>query len=165
MMPYQPQGHVSVRGILMRKMIAFGVKKAGGDILAFAKQREAGVSAASAPARDYQPPHGWQLEQIALPSGGRTRYLVPPHAARLDAAILQVHGGGYMLGFSTIFQRLTPKLARRGGNVPVLALDYRLAPEHPYPAALNDACEAMDWLAANKGIQPASVLAIGESRP
>lgn len=103
------------------------------------------------------------MEAVQLPDGGKAYWLAPPDAVRQDVAILQVHGGGYVLGFSGFFQRLAPRLARRGGSVPVLALDYRLAPEHPYPAALDDASQAVDWLAASKGISPAAVIAIGES--
>jgi acetyl esterase/lipase len=57
------------------------------------------------------------------------------------ATILYLHGGGYCVGSPRSHRALTSRLARAAG-LPVFAADYRLAPEHPFPAALDDAVAA-----------------------
>ena len=76
-------------------------------------------------------------------------------AARLYApsdehlpVLLYLHGGGFTIGDLETHDSLCRQLALRGG-VAVLALDYRLAPEHPFPAAVDDAWAALDWLHVN----------------
>ena len=65
--------------------------------------------------------------------------------ARTDAALLYLHGGGYICGSANGYRTLAAQLARAVG-VPAFAIDYRLAPEHPFPAALDDALEAYEGL-------------------
>jgi len=89
--------------------------------------------------------------------------MVPKDCTHPDRAILYLHGGGYTLGYFPIFQERTDKLAVLGGSVPVFSLDYRVAPEHPYPAALEDARHSVEWLQREKGTPPGSIIAIGES--
>src|SRR5579862_8164502 len=69
---------------------------------------------------------------------GRVRVLVPP---RVDAVYLHIHGGGWTLG-SASYQ--DPRLwdFARDANVAVVSVEYRLAPEHPHPAALDDCLTA-----------------------
>lgn len=59
--------------------------------------------------------------------------------------ILYCHGGGYSTGSCLYGRTLTSKLAA-AASIDVLGFDYRLAPEHPYPAALEDAMKAWDYL-------------------
>lgn len=59
--------------------------------------------------------------------------------------ILYCHGGGYSTGSSLYARTLTTKLAM-STSMDVLSFDYRLAPEHPYPAALEDVMKAWDYL-------------------
>jgi monoterpene epsilon-lactone hydrolase len=59
--------------------------------------------------------------------------------------ILHCHGGGYSTGSSIYARTLTSKLAA-GTSMDVLCFDYRLAPEHPYPAAAEDAMKAWNYL-------------------
>jgi acetyl esterase/lipase len=146
----------SVRGVFLRELIAAGVRLTGGDIISFAK-RYIRVST------DWRPPRGWSMEKISLPDGASASYLIPKGCTRRDVAILHLHGGGYTLGFLPVFKRFALKLAMLGGCVPVLSLDYRVAPEHPYPAALEDAFNAVVWLAENKGVEPGRIIAVGES--
>ncbi|MCY4618269.1 MAG: alpha/beta hydrolase [Chloroflexi bacterium] len=62
--------------------------------------------------------------------------------------LLYVHGGGYVIGSAVTHRRLCEDIARAGGCA-VLNLDYRLAPEHPFPAAVEDAIEGLKFLQAN----------------
>lgn len=66
-------------------------------------------------------------------------------AQRRDGAMLFCHGGGYCIGSPATHRGLTGHLARALGQS-VFSLDYRLAPEHPCPAALDDALAAYRWL-------------------
>ncbi|GAB3278092.1 hypothetical protein GCM10027589_04130 [Actinocorallia lasiicapitis] len=70
--------------------------------------------------------------------------------APADGAILYLHGGGYVVCSPATHRPITTRLAL-DTSLPVLAPKYRLAPEHPFPAALEDALDAYRWLLA-KGI-------------
>ena len=62
--------------------------------------------------------------------------------------LLYVHGGGYVLGSIKTHRRLVADICRAAGCV-ALSLDYRLAPEHPYPAAVDDAIAGLEFIWAN----------------
>ena len=68
----------------------------------------------------------------------------------LRPCILWIHGGGYILGCPEMDEQL---LCRKAGELGclVVAVDYRLAPEHPYPAALDDCDAALGWILENAG--------------
>jgi len=61
--------------------------------------------------------------------------------ADADGVILYLHGGGYIVGSARTGANLAAPLSRRSG-VPAVSLDYRLAPEHPFPAGVHDAVAA-----------------------
>jgi acetyl esterase len=61
--------------------------------------------------------------------------------------LLYLHGGGFVVGGLETHDALCRQLARRSGGA-VVALEYRLAPEHPFPAAVQDTWAALQWLAA-----------------
>eukprot|EP00035_Acanthoeca_spectabilis_P030577 m.9957 g.9957 ORF g.9957 m.9957 type:complete len:466 (-) comp4253_c0_seq1:237-1634(-) len=80
--------------------------------------------------------------------------------------ILFLHGGAYVwFSPSDGYRPLTTRLAARSG-VPVLAIDYRLAPENPYPAAVVDGVDALDWIGRNGPGGPAAartIFLVGDS--
>src|SRR5512146_1847205 len=76
-------------------------------------------------------------------------------------AILYIHGGGFVAGVPGNHRPLTWRLADKVG-VPVYAVDYRLAPEHPFPAGLDDCVAAYRGLLA-KGIPAKSIVIGGDS--
>jgi acetyl esterase len=87
------------------------------------------------------------------------------HGRQLSPGLLYLHGGGFVIGSPDTHDRLTRELAE-GAGVRVLSLHYRLAPEHPYPAGLDDCVDAARWLgthAAELGIDPARLLIGGDS--
>jgi len=69
-----------------------------------------------------------------------------------DVAILYLHGGGYVYGSPTSHRQMIAAISE-AAHAPVLSLQYRLAPEHPFPAALDDAVIGYRWL-LNQGIDP-----------
>lgn len=75
--------------------------------------------------------------------------------------LLYLHGGGYILGSIETHRAMVSKLCRFAG-VRGLIVDYRLAPEHPFPAAIEDAEEAYDFLIA-EGVSPDNMLLAGDS--
>jgi epsilon-lactone hydrolase len=78
-----------------------------------------------------------------------------------DAALLYVHGGGYVIG-SLDSHRHVVSEAGRAAKAWALALDYRLAPEHPFPAAVEDAVSGYRYL-LSRGIRPAHIAIAGDS--
>jgi acetyl esterase/lipase len=81
-------------------------------------------------------------------------------ATRDDAALYYLHGGGYVLGSLRSHGDLLARLCR-GSGVPVFAIEYRLAPEHRFPAQLEDALAAYRWLIER--VDPARVVIAGDS--
>ena len=98
--------------------------------------------------------------EIAQTPDRAAEWLTPP-GARADAVVLYFHGGGYAIGSPRSHRHLAAALARAAGTRALL-LDYRLAPEHPFPAALDDAVAAYEWLLA-RGIAPGRIVFGGDS--
>lgn len=84
-----------------------------------------------------------------------------PEKVSSGATILYLHGGGYVFGSVGLYRPLTMALAAKTG-CEVFSAEYRLAPEHPCPAAIEDAVAAYDWLVAS-GRNPKSIVLGGDS--
>jgi monoterpene epsilon-lactone hydrolase len=93
--------------------------------------------------------------------GGRPAVVVEPGGAARPGTILYFHGGSFMLGSPQTAMSVTANLVVRTG-IRAVSLDYRLAPEHPFPAGLEDALAAYRGL-LDEGIDPASIAFAGES--
>ena len=78
-----------------------------------------------------------------------------------DGALLYVHGGGYVIGSLDSHRHLVSEAGRAAGCW-ALALDYRLAPEHPFPAPVEDSVAAYRYLLA-RGIKPGRIAIAGDS--
>ncbi len=81
-----------------------------------------------------------------------------PAAARI---LLYLHGGGYFMGSANTHRELVRKICHHG-DLRGLIIDYRLAPENPFPAAVEDAEKAYDWLMA-QGVAPETLFLAGDS--
>ena len=80
-------------------------------------------------------------------------------------ALLHIHGGGMVMGSARSMQAAPSGIAAALG-IPVASVEYRLAPEHPFPAPQEDCLAGLNWLAANAeqlGVDPARIAIIGES--
>jgi acetyl esterase/lipase len=94
-------------------------------------------------------------------AGGVPAEWVSMPGADPQRMLLYTHGGGYTTGSLNTHRRFVGLLSAAAG-VRVLNLDYRLAPEHPHPAAVEDATAAYRWLLAH-GADPAKVVLGGDS--
>ncbi|WP_244540275.1 alpha/beta hydrolase [Kaistia soli] len=79
--------------------------------------------------------------------GGISGFWLRPANARADARMLYIHGGGYVLGSAQAVTHFAGQIAARVG-VDAFVPDYRLAPEHPFPAAIDDAVAAYHGMVA-----------------
>ncbi len=110
------------------------------------------------------------LEQFPAPSSSRVTEVdldgvralqVLAEGAQRRATVLHFHGGAYVLGTATSSVEYASRLSQTL-NGPCYTVDYRLAPEHPYPAAIDDAFSAYRGLLA-AGVDPATLFLSGES--
>lgn len=93
------------------------------------------------------------------------RVYTPKSKQGRTPALLQIHGGGYIIGDLDSEHDLSIRLALDLGVV-VVSVDYRLAPEFPYPAALHDCYNALCWLhenASSLGVEPSQIGVFGQS--
>lgn len=107
----------------------------------------------------FPPAPGVKFEPVSL-DGIPAKWCIPAGAAP-SRALLYLHGGGYAVGSSTAYGPLTSQLAARL-KARVLIPDYRLAPEHLYPAALEDTVSSYRWL-LDHGVPAHAIALAGDS--
>jgi len=107
----------------------------------------------------YPVPEDVKLE--AREAGGVPAEWVRAAGCSYERVVEYLHGGGYVIGGLATHRELASRLSRSTG-ASVLVVDYRLAPEHPFPAALDDAVAAYRWLLA-EGFDASSVALAGDS--
>lgn len=103
---------------------------------------------------------GVRVEQIEMGSCS-AELLTPPNPSPSLPTLLYLHGGGFCIGSPRTHRSLTSHIAK-AANCRIYALDYRLAPAHPYPAALDDCLMAYRWLLA-QGHAPDTIVIGGDS--
>ena len=99
-------------------------------------------------------------QEVVDADGVPAEFLVAPGAAD-DRVVLYLHGGGYVIGSIKSHRYLMQNVSRFAA-AKTLGLDYRLAPENPFPAAVEDATKAYRWLLA-QGYQPKNIAIAGDS--
>ncbi|HZC93640.1 MAG TPA: alpha/beta hydrolase [Mycobacterium sp.] len=102
------------------------------------------------------------VEVLTLSSGVGVRLHRPAGVDQPGPALLWLHGGGYIIGTAQQDDALCRRFTRELG-ITVAAVDYRLAPEHPYPAPLEDCYAALTWLARLPAVDKARVAIGGAS--
>jgi acetyl esterase len=98
-----------------------------------------------------QPEPVARVEAVTVPGPngrGINGHLYTPDSASLSPVVVYLHGGGWALGDHTCVDSVVRTLANRSGCA-ILSMDYRLAPENKYPAALNDVVHTIQWAVAN----------------
>ena len=109
--------------------------------------------------RQYTLPADVVVEPVSA-NGVRAEWTSTPDADRARA-ILYLHGGGYVIGSLDSHRHLAAE-AGRAARTRTLALDYRMAPEHPFPAAVDDALAGYRFLLA-AGVPPGGIAIAGDS--
>jgi len=94
-------------------------------------------------------------------AGGVNAEWIAAPGATADRVILYLHGGGYVIGSINTHRAMISRIAR-ASDARALAIDYRLAPEHPFPAAVEDAIASYRWLLA-QGYKPGRIVIAGDS--
>lgn len=148
--------HASLAGTLAREMIRAGMhlpRMRKGGLL------KAGASYAGVKSH-WRTPAGYTLKKVDL--DGLPMELLERTGGRDDLAILQLHGGAYVIGFMDMYRRLSLRYSRLCSNAPVLSIDYRIAPAYHFPAALEDALKAWDWL-LSQGYPAGRIVVAGDS--
>jgi acetyl esterase/lipase len=104
--------------------------------------------------------HNLRIEPVAAEEV-RGEWIVPRGSHPEDQVLLYLHGGGYVSCTPRTHRPITTTLARLSGRR-VFSLDYRLAPEHKFPAAVDDATAAFLWLVKN-GVRAGKIALAGDS--
>ena len=118
----------------------------------------------------YEPRVPLEVRDVTIPGPPDSpdvavRIYTPPVAGHPLPAVLYIHGGGFTVGNVAIFDTVTRQMAAEVGAV-VISVDYRLAPEDPYPAAVEDCYAALVWTARSArdlGIDTARIAVCGGS--
>jgi len=106
-------------------------------------------------------PSAGQVKCEPVSAGGVKAEWIIASNASADRAILYLHGGGYIMGSIDTHRELTARLSK-AARARILALDYRLAPEHPFPAPVEDAVAAYRWMLA-QGLKSSRIVVAGDS--
>ena len=114
----------------------------------------------AAPAKAFEAPDGWTWEKFDIGAVHAERMTADVKAN--DRVVLQLHGGGYVLGMSDPHRLLAVRQATLLGAGEAYYLDYRLAPAYVYPAALEDAVALYEELLA-RGIRAEDIVLVGDS--
>jgi acetyl esterase len=108
------------------------------------------------------------VQDVTVPGSGasvQVRIYAPAQRPDRLPGLLYLHSGGYVMGGLATADSPAMLLAERAGVI-VVVVDYRLAPEHPYPAGLEDCYTVLEWAAAHgseHGIDPNRIAVLGES--
>ena len=112
-------------------------------------------------------PAGVRVEDVTVagPGGPLRLRVYGPDGEAARPGVLYFHGGGWILGSLETHDDMCAEIAE-GADVVVVAVDYRLAPEHPHPAQFEDNLAARDWVLREgraRGIDTARLIAAGDS--
>ncbi len=168
------ENKVSVRGRMARKMV-----KLANHISPVAEQETKSELREKLLARDWKCPEGLQVMEIERPQfqmellrvreddetegeeGNETDSLVR-NDRNPRGVLLQLHGGGYYMDMNNSYRDMAVQYHEVSGGMDVLTIDYRVAPKHPYPAALEDAFDAYKWI-LEQGYEGKDITFAGDS--
>jgi acetyl esterase/lipase len=102
------------------------------------------------------------VEVVQVSSTASVRVHRPSSPASAMPGVLWIHGGGYVAGMASMDDRLARKAAQKTGAL-VASVEYRLAPENPYPAALDDCDAALQWLITREDVDQRRIVVVGIS--
>ena len=146
---------VSVQGALVRELIAHFAS----DHL-IGKKIKNGEFRKKLTEPPWSVPDGFLLTEIKM-EAFTMEWLTAKHQ-NSERVLLQLHGGGYIGTMRNAYRNFAVAYSELGNGMPVLSVDYRVAPENPYPAALEDAVSAYRWL-LSKGYEGEQIFLAGDS--
>jgi acetyl esterase/lipase len=100
------------------------------------------------------------MHEVVSAGSVRCEWFIPQNSPKAPV-LLYLHGGGFVYGLTSLHRDMVVCLARKLG-LRTLMVDYRLAPDHPFPAALDDCVTAYRWLLA-QGIAAQDIVVAGDS--
>jgi monoterpene epsilon-lactone hydrolase len=107
------------------------------------------------------PPAGTIIEKVDVEGMNAEWVRAATVEPKSGKVVLYFHGGGFIIGSCATYRDLAARISKSAG-VPVLVIEYRLAPEHKYPAANNDCIAAYRWL-LKQGFKPGDIAFGGDS--
>lgn len=110
---------------------------------------------------EWKVPDGYNMTRFDLENFSM-KLLARSVNPRLDKVILQLHGGGYVAKIKNSYYNMAMYYCDAGSGISVLSPDYRVAPEDPYPAALEDAIDSYRWL-LDRGWKGEQIIVVGDS--
>jgi epsilon-lactone hydrolase len=144
--------------LLLNKRLHIGLHKKGMDwnsfesIISFREQCEKGASRAKVQ-------EGIEIAPVLI-EGIKAEWITPVNGTK-DKVIFYTHGGGYVSGSCSDHRAVVAKFVK-GSGIGALLFEYRLAPEHPYPAAVEDSVKVYSWL-LKQSVLPSNIVIAGES--
>lgn len=112
------------------------------------------------PEKEYKYSDDYEVEYVEL-DNCKAEYIKPKENPS-NWIIIQFHGGGYVGGLKNSYRNLAGLYSEAGNGAAVLSVDYRLAPENVFPAALDDGLSAYEW-ALSKGYEEEQIILAGDS--
>lgn len=109
--------------------------------------------------RNQRPPRGTRVSAVS--AGGIAAEWVTGPGASADTTVVCLHGGGFIMGSPAAHREIVARISTASGSR-ALSVDYRLVPEHPFPAAVEDVTRAYRWL-LDQGEEPSRIALGGES--
>lgn len=144
----------SIRAFLIRKLLLPKVRES----MDFSSHT---VEEIRKPAASLPLPAGTVVEKAGI-DGFKAEWVAAPNVpAQADRSILYIHGGGFVMGSCDTHRGVAARISEAAG-VRVLLIEYRLAPEYPFPAANEDCLAAYRWLLA-AGVAPGEIIIGGDS--
>ena len=110
---------------------------------------------------EWKAPAGYNMTHFDLENFSM-KLLTKAENPRFDKVILQLHGGGYVAKIKNSYYNMATYYCDAGDGISVLSPDYRVAPEDPYPAALEDAVASYQWL-LDRGFKGEQIIVAGDS--
>ena len=110
---------------------------------------------------EWKVPDGYNMTHFDMENFSM-KLLTKTENPRLDKVILQLHGGGYVAKIKNSYYNMATYYSEAGDGLSVLSPDYRVAPEDPYPAALEDALDSYQWL-LDRGWKGEQIIVVGDS--
>lgn len=145
---------LSHRGKIIRELVALFNKN---EML---RNKFSATGENPVPEKEYKYSDSYQVEYVEL-ENCKAEFIKPKENPS-EWIIIQLHGGGYVGGLKNSYRNLAGLYSEVGKGAAVLSVDYRLAPEHTFPAALDDAVDAYKWAIA-RGYSEEEIILAGDS--